>query len=236
MNLDFTGKTALVTGASRGIGAAVARGLAKRGAKVITLARTVGGLEALDDQIKQDGGMETTVMPLDLTKLEDVDKVGPAIAERFDNLDIFIGNAGMLGTLGPVHHLKTREWEKVFTVNVMANVRLIRTLEPLLRASDAGRVVFTTSILGEQEMAYWGPYCTTKAALNMFAKTYAAETKLTNIKVNLVAPGAVDTAMLKQAFPGGFQGAIKKPDDVVDAYLKLAHESCTQHGEIVSLD
>jgi NAD(P)-dependent dehydrogenase (short-subunit alcohol dehydrogenase family) len=236
MDLDFTGKTALVTGASRGIGAAVARGLAKRGAKVITMARTVGALEALDDEVRKDGGIQTTLMAMDLAKLEDLDKIGPAIAERFDNLDIFIGNAGMLGTLGPVHHLKPREWEKVFTVNVMANIRLIRTLEPLLRASNAGRVVFTSSILGEQEMAYWGPYCTTKAALNMFARTYAAETKLTNIKVNLIAPGAVDTAMLKQAFPGGFQGAVKKPEDVVDAYLKLVHESCTQHGEIVSLD
>jgi NAD(P)-dependent dehydrogenase (short-subunit alcohol dehydrogenase family) len=236
MKHDFKGKTALVTGASRGIGAAVAKALAVNGAKVITLARTVGGLEALDDEIKKAGGAQTTLLTVDLNKLDDVDKVGPAINERFGNLDIFIGNAGMLGSLSPVHHIKPRDWEKTFTVNFHSNVRLVRTLEPLLRASPAGRVVFTTSILGSQPMAYWGPYCTTKAALNMFTKTYAAETKQTNIRVNAIAPGAVDTAMLREAFPGGFQGGAKKPEDVVDAYLELASASCKKHGEIIDLD
>jgi NAD(P)-dependent dehydrogenase (short-subunit alcohol dehydrogenase family) len=235
MTYDFKGKTALVTGASRGIGAAVAKALAIKGAKVITLARTVGGLETLDDEIRKQGGQATTLMAADLAKLDEVDKIGPALNERFGALDIFIGNAAMLGPLSPVHHIKPRDWEKVFAVNVHANIRLIRTLEPLLRASQAGRAVFTTSILGQQEMAYWGPYCMTKAALNMFMKTYAAETKLTNIRVNAVAPGAVDTAMLREAFPGGFQGGTKKPEDVVDAYLTLASAACRKHGEIIDL-
>ncbi len=235
MEHDFTGKTALVTGASRGIGAAVAKSLALRGAKVITLARTVGGLEALDDEIKKAGGKQTTLMTVDLAKLDDVDKIGPSIAERFGDLDIFIGNAGTLGVLSPVHHIKPKDWDKAFNINLHSNIRLVRTLEPLLRASEAGRVIFTTSILAVREMAYWGPYCTTKAALNMFMKTYAAETKLTNIRVNAIAPGTVDTAMLRESFPGGFQGPTKKPEDVVDAYLELASVQCTKHGEIIDL-
>jgi NAD(P)-dependent dehydrogenase (short-subunit alcohol dehydrogenase family) len=231
---NLTGRTALVTGASRGIGAAVAKGLAAAGAHVILLARTVGGLEEVDDAIRAGGG-KATLMPLDLVKLDDVDALGPAIAERFGGLDIFVGNAAVLGTLGPVHHLKPRAWEKALAVNLMANIRLVRTLEPLLRASDAGRVVFTTSGLGEQPLAYWGPYCTTKAALNMFAQTYAAETEETALRVNLVSPGVVDTAMIREAFPGGYQGTLKKPEDVVGAYLELVSPGCKKHGEIVSL-
>jgi NAD(P)-dependent dehydrogenase (short-subunit alcohol dehydrogenase family) len=235
MQQDFKGKTALVTGASRGIGAAVAKALAVRGAKVITLARTVGGLEALDDEIKKAGGGQTTLIAADLSKLDDIDKIGPSIAERFGDLDIFIGNAGTLGPLSPVHHIKPKDWDKTFNINLHSNIRLVRTLEPLLRASEAGRVIFTTSILGSREMAYWGPYCTSKAALNMFMKTYAAETKLTNIRVNAIAPGMVDTAMLRESFPGGFQGTVKKPEDVVDPYLELASAHCAKHGEIIDL-
>jgi NAD(P)-dependent dehydrogenase (short-subunit alcohol dehydrogenase family) len=230
----LNGRVALVTGASRGIGASVAKGLAKEGAHVILLARTQGALEEIDDEIRGFGG-KATLIPLDLAKLDDVDKLGPSIYERFGRLDIFIGNAAVLGTLGPVNQITPKEWEKAFTVNVMANVRLVRSLDPMLRGSDAGRVVFTTSGLGEQAMAYWGPYCATKAALNLFAQTYAGETAKTNLRINLVSPGPVDTAMLRKAFPGGFQGAMKTPDDVVPAYLKLVAANCNAHGEIISL-
>ena len=225
-------RVALITGASRGIGASVAKGLAREGAHVILLARTQAALEEVDDEIRSFGG-KATLIPLDLARLDEVDKLGPSIYERFGRLDIFIGNAAVLGTLGPVNHITPREWEKAFTV--MANVRLVRSLDPMLRGSDAGRVVFTTSGLGEQAMAYWGPYCATKAALNLFAQTYAGETAKTNLRINLVSPGPVDTAMLRKAFPGGFQGAMKTPDDVVPAYLKLVAANCNTHGEIISL-
>ena len=231
---SLTNKVALVTGASRGIGAAVAKALAKEGAHVILLARTRGALEEVDDEIRGLGG-KATLIPMNLADLAEVDKLGPSIYERFGRLDIFIGNAAILGTLGPVNHIGPKEWEKVFTVNGIANVRLVRTLDPLLRTGDAGRVVFTTSGLGEKAMAYWGPYCSTKAALNLFAQTYAAETEKTNMRVNLLSPGPVDTEMLREAFPGGFQGKTKKPDDVVLAYLELVAAACTKHGEIVSL-
>jgi NAD(P)-dependent dehydrogenase (short-subunit alcohol dehydrogenase family) len=227
-------RVALITGASRGIGASVAKGLAREGAHVILLARTQAALEEVDDEIRSFGG-KATLIPLDLARLDEVDKLGPSIYERFGRLDIFIGNAAVLGTLGPVNQITPKEWEKAFTVNVMANVRLVRSLDPMLRGSDAGRVVFTTSGLGEQAMAYWGPYCATKAALNLFAQTYAGETAKTNLRINLVSPGPVDTAMLRKAFPGGFQGAMKVPDDVVPAYLKLVAANCNTHGEIISL-
>jgi NAD(P)-dependent dehydrogenase (short-subunit alcohol dehydrogenase family) len=172
---------------------------------------------------------------MNLANLEEVDKLGPSIHERFGRLDIFIGNAAMLGPLSPAHQVAPKDWDKTFTVNVMANIRLVRTLDPLLRAAEAGRVVFTTSGLGEKAMAYWGPYCATKAALNLFAQSYAEETRSTNMRINLVSPGPVDTDMLNAAFPGGFPGAAKKPEDVAGAYLKLVSPTCKQHGKIVSL-
>ncbi len=230
----LSGQIALVTGASRGIGAAVAMGLAREGAHVILLARTQGALEEVDDAIRAERG-KATLIPMNLAKLDEIDKLGPSIAERFGRLDIFIGNAAMLGPLTPVHQIEPKEWEKTFIVNVMANVRLVRTLDPLLRASANGRVVFTTSGLGERAMAYWGPYCATKAALNLFAQTYAAETEKTNLRVNLLSPGPVDTKMLGQAFPGGYQGKMKKPEDVVADYLRLVAPDCKKHGEIISL-
>jgi NAD(P)-dependent dehydrogenase (short-subunit alcohol dehydrogenase family) len=230
----LSGRIALVTGASRGIGAEVAKTLAANGAHVILLARTQGALEEVDDQIRAAGG-KATLIPMNLAKLDDVDKLGPSIYEKFGQLDILIGNAAMLGPLSPVHHISPKDWDKAFTVNVMANIRLVRTLDPMLRASEAGRVVFTTSGLGEKAMAYWGPYCATKAALNLFVQCYAAETANTNMRVNLLSPGPVDTKMLKEAFPGGFQGHTKKPADVAADYLKLCASECTKHGAIISL-
>jgi NAD(P)-dependent dehydrogenase (short-subunit alcohol dehydrogenase family) len=234
MKHDFTGKIALITGASRGIGAAVAKGLAGAGAHVILMARTVGGLEAVDDEIRATGG-SATLLPMDVTSLEHTEKLGPAVYEKFGKLDIFIGNAAILGPLTPTHQVKPKDWGSAMLANFMANTRLVRTLDPLLRASDAGRIVFTTSALGEKPLAYWGPYCASKAALNMFAKVYAAETEKTNLRINLISPGVVDTAMVREAFPGGYQGELKKPEDVVPAYLDLCSPKCKKHGEIISL-
>ena len=231
---DFKGRVALVTGASRGIGAAVAKGLAAAGAHVVLLARTQGALEELDDAIKEAGG-SATLIPMDLTKFLDVDKLGPAMMERFGRLDILVGNAGTLGKLTPVHHAEHKDFEQVMRLNFTANVRLVRTLDPLLRASDAGRVVFTGSRIADACPAYWGPYAASKAALQAYMKTYAAETLKTNLRINMVHPGAVETDMLHSAFPGGFPGDAKAPEDVVPAFLDLAAPDCRQHGEIVAL-
>ncbi|GJL85484.1 MAG: short-chain dehydrogenase [Micavibrio sp.] len=229
--IDLSGKIALVTGASRGIGAAVAKGLAASGAHVILLARTQGALEEVDDAIRAAGG-KATLMKLDLRKFDDVDKLGPAVFEKFGGLDIFVGNAGVLGTLTPLHQMDPKEWQKVFDINVTANARLIRTLDPLLRASDAGRMIFTGSETAHRARAYWSAYRASKAALESMVKIYAQETEQTNMRVNIVYPGATQTDLLDQAYPGGCTGDVKAPDDVVDIYLELASSSCEKHGDI----
>ncbi len=228
------GRIALVTGASRGIGAAVAQAYAAAGAHVVLIARTSGALEAVDDKIKIAGG-SATLMPMDMAKLDNVDRLGPALAERFGRLDVAVGNAAMLGTLTPLPHARAADWDKVMNLNVTANFRLIRTLDPLLRASDAGRLIFTSSGLGQLPLAYWGAYCTSKAALEMMVKVYAAETEKTNLRANLVDPGLVDTAMLREAFPGGYQGQTRKPEDVAPLFLHLADPGCARHGEVVKI-
>lgn len=229
---DFTDKVALVTGASRGIGAEVAKGLAAAGAHVVLLARTQGGLEEVDDEIRKAGG-NATLMPMDLRRSEDIDKLGPAIAERFGKLDILVGNAGMLGTLSPLTHIDPKEWQKVMNVNADANFRLLRILDPLLKKSEAGRAVFTHNAV-EGFPAYWALYCVSKGMLEGLVKTYAAENEKTDIKANLVNPGLVDTRLLQEAFPGGYPFDVKKPEDVVDTYLGLCSVNCEQSGEIIA--
>jgi NAD(P)-dependent dehydrogenase (short-subunit alcohol dehydrogenase family) len=232
VKVDLSGKTALITGASRGIGAAIAKAYAAAGAHVILVARTAGGLEEVDDAVRAAGG-RATLMPLDISKLDDLDKLGPTIAANIGKLDIFVGNAGTLGTLGPLGHTDAKVWNRVMDVNLHANFRLIRTLEPLLRLSPAGRIICTSSGLAQLPLAYWAAYCVSKAALEMMVRVYASETEKTNIRANLVDPGLVETAMLREAFPGGYPGTTKKPEDTVGAYLELASPTCTRHGEVV---
>lgn len=231
---NLNSSLALVTGASRGIGAEIALGLAKAGAHVVAVARTQGALEELDDRIKEAGGT-CTLLQMDLGKLDEVDKIGPTIAERFGKLDILVGNAGMLGPLSPVNHIRPKEWEQVMALNFMSNVRLVRALDPMLRAAPAGRTVFVTSLLAQKPMAYWGPYCASKAALDAFVKTYAAEILETDMKVNAVHPGIVDTAMLKGAFPGGFPGKTKTPEQAAADILPFCLPTSQKHGEIILL-
>lgn len=217
----LAGQYALVTGASRGIGAAAARALAAEGAHVIALARTQGGLEALDDDIRAGGGQPPTLVTMDLRKLDEVDKLGPTLFERFGRLDMLVLNAGMLGPLTPVAQIAPKDFERVMTVNVAANARLIRTLDPALRAAPSARVLGVSTALVGQSMAYWGLYTASKAAFEALLRAYALETKKTSITVQTLRPGAVDTAMLGEAFPGGYQGVKASPEDMAAEIMNL---------------
>jgi len=213
-------RIALVTGASRGIGYASALALAKAGAHIVALARTVGGLEELDDAIKALGG-SATLVPLDLKDYAGIDRLGLALHERFGRLDVLVGNAGILGALSPLDHVEAKAWDEVMAVNVTANWRLIRALDRLLRSSDAGRVVFVSSGVAALALAYWGPYAVSKAALEALARTYAAETATTNLRVNLFTPGPIRTRMRAQAFPGEDPTTLETPDRPAEKIVDL---------------
>lgn len=229
------GKTAVVTGASRGIGYAAAKALAAEGAHVIALARTVGGLEDLDDEIKAAGG-SATLVPFDLKDVDGIDRMGAALFERWKKLDILVANAGILGRLTPLGHLDPKEWDDVLAVNVTANWRLIRSFDPLLRASDAGRAVFITSTAANTCKAYWGSYSTTKAALEALAKTYAAECEATNIKVNLVDPGPQRTALRAQAWPGEDAETVERPSGFATALVDLVAPDVGTSGALYAYE
>ena len=230
------GRLALITGASRGIGAAVARRFAAEGAQVILTARTVGGLEEVDDRIRADGGSAATLVPLDLRDFDKIDALGASLYERFGKLDVLVGNAGILGTLSPTGHIDPATWQAVMDTNVTANFRLIRSLDPLLRRSDAGRAIFVTSGAARQPVAYWGAYGTSKAALEMLVGIYAAETAKTEVRVNLLSPGVVRTNMRAQAFPGEDPQSLPPPEAITDSFVELASADCRRHGETVSVD
>jgi NAD(P)-dependent dehydrogenase (short-subunit alcohol dehydrogenase family) len=225
-------RLALVTGASRGIGRAVALALARQGAHVVASARTVGGLEDLDDEIRAQGG-KATLLELDLRQGEKIDQLGPTLYQRWGRLDILIGNAGILGPLSPLHHVTEEAWNAVIDINLSANWRLIRTLDPLLKRSDAGRAVFVTSGASTGKEAYWGPYAVSKAGLDALVKTYAQEIADTPVRANLINPGAVRTQMRAKAFPGEDPKTLPAPEEVVPLVLELASPECTFNGRVV---
>ncbi len=229
-------RVALITGASRGIGAAVAKRFAAEGAHVVLVARTVGGLEEVDDEIKTLGG-SATLVPCDVTDFERLDQLGPPLLERFGHLDIFVGNAAVLGTMTPLAQYDAKVWHSVFDINVHANWRLMRVVEPLLRRAEAGRAILVTSAASKQPKAYWGAYAVTKSALETMTKVWAAELANTDVRVNLLSPGATRTQMRGAAFPGEDPMTLKTPDDAVvtDAFVELASPECQRHGEIVEL-
>ena len=229
----LAGRLALITGASRGIGAAVAKRFAAEGAHVILAARTVGGLEEVDDAIRAAGGA-ATILRVDLLDGDKIDQVGAAIFERFGKLDILVGNAAMLGDLSPVAHIVPKQWDQVLALNVTANYRLIRSLDPLLRASDAGRAIFVTSGAARSPMAYWAAYATSKAAIEMMVKCYAAETLKTNLRVNILNPGVVRTGMRAKAFPGEDASKHPPPEAITGTFVELASPACRSHGEVVT--
>ena len=225
-------RIALITGASRGIGAAVAKRFAAEGVHVVALARTVGGLEELDDDIRAAGGT-ATLLPLDLRKFDGIDQMGAALYQRFGRLDVLVGNAGVLGSLSPMGHFEPKVWTEVMEVNLTANWRLIRALDPLLRLSEAGRVIFTTCAAGREATPYWGAYAASKAALESMAKIYAGEMTKTNVRVNLIDPGIVRTKLRAQGFPGEDRSKLRSPEEVTEPFVALAMAECVHHGEVV---
>ena len=231
---NLAGRIAVVTGASRGIGYFLARDLAAAGAHVVAVARTVGGLEELDDEIKSAGG-NATLVPLDLADMAGIDRLGAAIHERWKKLDIMVANAGVLGTISPIGHVEARVFEKVMTVNVTATWRLIRSLDPLLRSSDAGRAILVSSGAAHAGRAYFGPYAASKAAVEALARAWADETKNTALRVNAVDPGATRTAMRAQAMPGENPETLPHPSSVAAKIVPLADPALEVTGQLFNV-
>ena len=231
MSGPLADRVALVTGASRGIGAAVALALAKAGAHVVAIARTVGGLEELDDAIRAVGA-SATLVPLDLKDYDGIDRLALALHERYRKLDVLVGNAGILGPLSPLGHVEPKVWDDVIAVNLTANWRLIRAMEALLKASDAGRAVFITSGVAASPKAYWGPYAAAKAGLNVLARTYAAETVSTRVRANLFNPGPTRTRMREAAMPGEDPLTLPTASEVAEKIIPLCLPDFQESGKL----
>ena len=230
-NQDLAGKVILVTGASRGIGYAASLEAARRGAHVVAVARTVGGLEELDDEI-QDLGSSATLVPLDLRDGDAIDRLGAAIFERWGALDGVIANAGQLGALSPLPHVKPEDFDKVFGVNVTANYRLIRSTDLLLRQAEAGRAVFISSSSAKSARPFWGLYAASKAAVDAMVKSYAAEIEQSKVKVNVFYPGAVRTAMRAKAMPGEDPATLPQPADIAPRLVDMISPSYKLSGKL----
>jgi NAD(P)-dependent dehydrogenase (short-subunit alcohol dehydrogenase family) len=231
MSLPLANRIALVTGASRGIGYAAARALAKAGAHIVAVARTQGGLEELDDEIRKDGGAATLV-PLSLTDFDGIARLGAALHERHGKLDILVGNAGVAGPSSPLGHVDLKPWQDVLAVNTTANFQLIRCMEPLLRKSDAGRAVFVTSGAASKAPGYLGPYAASKAALETLVRVWAAETAATPIRVNLFSPGPIRTRMRASVFPGEDPMTLDTPEQAAEFILPMCAPEWTETGKL----
>ncbi|BCH25846.1 SDR family NAD(P)-dependent oxidoreductase [Mesorhizobium sp. L-8-3] len=230
-SLDLAGRVALVTGASRGIGYFIARELAAAGAHVIAVARTVGGLEELDDEIKAAGG-QATLAPLDLTDMAGIDRLGGAIHERWGKLDVMVANAAILGVIAPIGHVEAKVFDKVMAINVTATWRLIRSVDPLLRLSDAGRAIVISSGAAHSARAFWAPYAASKAAVEALARSWAEETRNFPLRVNAVDPGATRTAMRAQAVPGEDPQTLPHPSEIAARIVRLASPALAETGLI----
>ena len=230
----LSGKIALITGASRGIGAAVAECFAREGAHVVLAARTVGGLEEVDDRVRAARG-SATLVPVDLRDFIRIDELAAALFERYGRLDILVGNAAEFGTFSPLAHIDPATWSEVIDLNLTANWRLIRSMDPLLRAAPAGRAIFVTSRVAHRSPPYWGPYAVSKAGLEMLVRIYAGEIAKTRVRANLVDPGIVRTRLRARTFPGENPAPLPPPESVGDAFLSFAVPECTRNGELHSL-
>ncbi|MGI6852837.1 SDR family NAD(P)-dependent oxidoreductase [Mesorhizobium sp. 1B3] len=230
-SLDLTGRIALVTGASRGIGYFLAKELAAAGAHVVAVARTVGGLEELDDEIKAAGG-QATLVPLDLTDMAGIDRLGGAINDRWGKLDVMVANAAILGVISPIGHVEAKVFDKVMAINVTATWRLIRSVDPLLRLSDAGRAIIMSSAAAHSARAFWAPYAASKAAVEALARSWADETRNSPLRINAVDPGPTRTAMRAQAVPGENPASLPHPSEIAARIVGLASPSLTETGLI----
>jgi NAD(P)-dependent dehydrogenase (short-subunit alcohol dehydrogenase family) len=231
MSKLLAGKIAVVTGASRGLGRAAALALAKQGAHIIATARTQGGLEELDDEIKA-AGSSATLVPMDIMDFPAIDRLGASIFERWKKLDILIGNAGLLGKLTPVPHIDQKSWDDVMAVNVTANYRLIRSLDPLLRMAPHGRAIFVTSGLAHKCDPYWGTYSISKAALEAMVKTYAGEMATTTVRANCFSPGATRTKMRATAMPGEDPMTLPSADEVAAQIVQMCADEFVDNGAV----
>src|SRR5215213_7969791 len=228
---SLASRIALVTGASRGIGYATARALARAGAHVVAVARTQGGLEELDDEIRKDGG-SATLVPLNLTDFDGIARLGAALHERHGKLDILVGNAAIVGPSSPLGHIEMKPWNEVMAVNASANFQLIRCMEPLLKQSDAGRAVFVTSAAAHKASAYLSPYAASKAALETLARAWAQETAATAIRVNLFDPGPIRTRMRATVFPGEDPMTLDTPEQAAEFILPMCAPDWTETGKL----
>jgi NAD(P)-dependent dehydrogenase (short-subunit alcohol dehydrogenase family) len=228
------GRVALITGASRGLGAALAKRFAAEGAEVILVARTQGGLEEVDDAIRATGAGAAILLPLDLRDFDKIDQMGAAIHQRFGRLDVLVGNAAVLGGLSPMGHFEPKTWDEVIAVNLTANWRLIRALDPLLRLSEAGRALFVTCRAARELTAYWGAYAASKAALEAMVRIYARELATTRATANLVDPDIMATALRAQGFPGEDRIRLRSPESATETFVALAEAISTGNGEIVA--
>ncbi len=233
-DFNLFGRVALVTGASRGIGYHLALELAARGAHIIALARTMSGLIELDKKI-QEKGASATLIPLDLHHMKNIDSLGFSIAKRSKKLDIMVANAGILGTLSPIAHIENTVFEEVFQINLISQWRLMKAVEPLLRKSDAGRVILLSSSVAHVARAFWGPYAASKAALEIIARCWAEELKQTPIKINCVDPGATRTAMRAQAVPGEDPQTLPSPQEVAEKIVHLSSPDLKETGKLFNV-
>ena len=232
---ELDGKVVLVTGASRGLGYQAALEAARRGAHVIAIARTVGGLEDLDDDIKKLGG-STTLVPLDLRDFVKIDELAAALYQRYRRLDILVGNAARFGTFTPMQHVTPQEWGEVLDLDLTANWRLIRAMDPLLRMAPAGRAIFVTGRPARDAPPYYGVYAVAKAGLETMVRIYAGEVARTAIRVNLIDPGIVRTRLRAAIFPGEDPAGLPAPESITGTFVELASPECTRNGEIVEID
>ena len=229
----LTSRICLVTGASRGIGRAIAIRYAQEGADLVLTARTVGALEELDDAIRAINGKTSLLVPMDLRNFDTIDQLGAGLYERYGKLDVLVGNAGVLGQMSPLSHVEPKAWQEVIDVNLTANWRLIRSLDPLLRQSTAGRAIFVSSSLARNVRAYWGAYAVSKAALEMLVGIYAKEVQQSAVRANMVDPGRTRTRMRAAAFPGEDPATLPTPEAVTEPFVRLARADHAGNGEVI---